>query len=179
MPEGPPPRLSDARPTEQVSFGLFVSTAIAPTNSFNVRRGYGFGWRIVCRNVHGGRRLTRRNSRRRRRRKTCWVGKPTWPASRRPKIQKSDRIGGSARVTTAKSAVHAKMITTQLSTTPRIFPTMASPTRYKCYRRTINSVRLPQASHSKIRSSAFSSGWGERLTKFASALQYWQTIGVM
>ena len=30
-----------------------------------------------------------------------------------------------------------------------------------------------------MRSSAFSSGCGERLTKCASALQYWQTIGVM
>jgi hypothetical protein len=31
-----------------------------------------------------------------------------------------------------------------------------------CYRRTINSVCLPQSSHSKVRSSAFSSGWGQR-----------------
>jgi hypothetical protein len=47
------------------------------------------------------------------------------------------------------------------------------------YRRTINSVCLPQCSHSKVRSSAFSSECGQRFTKCASALQYWQTIGVM
>jgi len=43
-------------------------------------------------------------------------------------IQKPDHIGDSPRVKTAKSAVHAKMITAQLSTTPRVFPTMAFPT---------------------------------------------------
>jgi len=50
--------------------------------------------------------------------------------SRKPprEIQKPDHIGDSPRVKTAKSAVHAKMITAQLSTTPRVFPTMAFPT---------------------------------------------------
>src|SRR5262249_2870467 len=47
------------------------------------------------------------------------------------------------------------------------------------HRRTNNSVCLPQCSHSKVRSSAFSSECGQRFTKCASALQYWQTIGVM
>src|SRR5262245_17443020 len=53
--------------------------------------------------------------------------------SRKPprEIQKPDHIGDSPRVKTAKSAVHAKMITAQLSTTPRVSSTIAFATAQK------------------------------------------------
>src|SRR5262245_28566219 len=53
-----------------------------------------------------------------------------WQPTGKPprEMQKPDHIGGSARVMTAKSAVHAKMITAHLSTTPRVSSTMAFPT---------------------------------------------------